>query len=289
MSNIQNHIKDQKTVVEDWTTGTIRFARLPLEVLRMGLTLNQLKVFLVIASYANRDGSTGTFSPCQDTVAEVLNWFSNNEPDRNKVSKNLQPLLALEIVKAKPSPGINQKYHYFLNMPKDIKIDLTNRSSPEYLAQAKAKRQEILENYKKAKKEKQLQIKNKLAELTADSDFPQTQSYSEYDELYENVLTDEQSQIIHELHDGEFPSVDVTNFEADALEEFSNADTNQTPAFKFNLQEQLDLLPEHLRNVIQLKIEQEMFSFNVRNQLSQSMRFERLVLLEKEKIGSSQH
>lgn len=284
MSNITKQITDQKTVVEDWTFGTIRFARLPLEVLRLGLTLNQLKVFLVIASYASRDGSTGTFSPCQDTIAEVLNWFTNNEPDRNKVSKNLQALLALEIVKAKPSPGINQKYHYFLNMPKDIKIDLTNRSTPEYLAQAKAKRQEVLENYKKAKKEKQLQIKQRLAQLTADSDFPETQAYSEHDELFEHVLTDEETQVLHQLHDGELPTVDVTDFDDNALKDVSSA--NQATDFKFNLQEKLDSLPSQLRDLVMTKIEQEMFSFKVRNQSSQSMRFERIVLLEREKLES---
>lgn len=110
------------------------------------LTLNKLQVLLVLAKFADRNGLISTYSRSQETIAEHLGWSKNGLPHHQKVSDIIFELSLDGWVTVIRKDGANPVNHYQLNqLP--VAYTLTDRGTPEYLAAAEQKRQEVYRNY----------------------------------------------------------------------------------------------------------------------------------------------
>ena len=135
----------------DWVSQSQHFARIPLEILSANLTLNELELFIALASFAQRNGNLGHFTKCQKTLGEVLGWINKGtgEGNNKRVSDTLATLKTKGLVTTKKRPGNNRGIDYQLHLPSELELRPTlDRSTPEYLALAEAKRQAVLKIYK---------------------------------------------------------------------------------------------------------------------------------------------
>lgn len=135
----------------DWVSQSKHFARIPLEILSANLTLNELELFIALASFAQRNGNLGHFTKCQKTLGEVLGWINKGtgEGNNKRVSDTLATLKTKGLVTTKKRPGNNRGIDYQLHLPSELELRPTlDRSTPEYLALAEAKRQAVLKIYK---------------------------------------------------------------------------------------------------------------------------------------------
>ncbi len=135
----------------DWVSHSKHFARIPLEILSAGLTLNELQLFIALASFAHRNGNLGHFTKCQKTLGELLGWINKSTGEGNNkwVSDTLRLLKDKGLVTTKKRSGNNRGIDYQLHLPFKLQLRPTiDRSTPEYLALAEAKRQAVKEIYK---------------------------------------------------------------------------------------------------------------------------------------------
>ncbi len=148
-------MKNQTTFQsEDWVNANGNkepFARFPIQILSLGLTKVQLEVFLILSSKAMRDGSIHPgFEPSYANIAELRGKFSNKAeatPDTKAVMNAVKALNSLGLLVVSNS-GVNKCNRYQLTLPAGLKSrPTTDRGTPEYLAQVKAKSQAVFEKY----------------------------------------------------------------------------------------------------------------------------------------------
>jgi hypothetical protein len=163
----------------DWLS-VARFARFPLEVLSLDLTKNQLQVFLVILSYAGRNGYCGSHSPSQETIAEILGWYLHKvTPNDGLVNSKCAELKELGLLSWTTKNGVDPRNIYTIHLPESAKLrPTTDRTTAEYLAGAEQRRQAKKEAYKEKNKKKLENIATVM-----DINFPISDTVEGFDSL----------------------------------------------------------------------------------------------------------
>lgn len=258
----------------DWVSTSKHFARIPLEILSADLTLNELKLFIALASFAQRDGSLGDFTRCQKTLGEVIGWIDNatQEGDKNRVYEALKKLKAKKLVTAEKRPGINAGLDYKLYLPPELELRPTiNRKSPEYLALAAKKRQAVKDVYK-AKTEKELDRRMAGFEYYAGVGVSDELEMPEIPDTHSNSISDDNEEIpnsvsalhgfddaMSEWYEGEFTETlaDIPSLLADSIIS-KNFEGMADEDFKKQL---LDVIARRYPDFIELETHQKQEAF----------------------------
>lgn len=240
-----NKNSDKKIEQSDWLANSKQFARIPLEILSADLTKRELELFILLASISPKNGCLGNFSKGQKTYAEMLGWFNKGKPHNGHVSETLEKLRQKKLVTTKSRAGLNASLDYYLHLPDELKCrPVTDKKTPEYLAEVKLKRQNA-----KAKLEAKL-----LAQALEPVHFEKEGMYG-FDDFPEDYLESIETERFtdDENYDYQTEDTDIEFLDSSALE--TSVATDVPNDLDKPRKTKIDEMLEELADDVRLRVE----------------------------------